>query len=68
MGIRENIEQSLPPIKAELIWVVLILLLVALGRYGIEVAYDRGYRDGVIAEKIGLLEDHDMAREAKDGP
>lgn len=66
--IREKTEQAIVPIKAELIWMVLLLLTVAIAIYGIEVAYNMGFRNGVVAEKIGLLEDHDIAREARNAP
>lgn len=50
--IREKTEQVLTPIKAELIWMVLIILAVIAA-----------YKLGVIVEKIGFLEDADIARQ-----
>ena len=50
--IREKTEQALTPIKAELIWFVLIILAVIAA-----------YKLGVIVEKIGFLEDADIARQ-----
>lgn len=61
--IREKTEQVLTPLKAELSWFVILLLAVAAAIYGIKAAYHIGYNDGVIAEKIGFLEDADIARQ-----
>lgn len=64
--IREKTEQVITPIKAELIWFVILLLAVTAGIVGMKISYNIGYRHGVYDEKIGLLEDHDIAREQKD--
>lgn len=61
--LREKTEQVITPLKAELLWFVILLLAIAAGIYGSQVAYRAGFRDGVIAEKIGFLEDADIARE-----
>ncbi len=50
--IREKTEQVITPLKAELIWFV-ILLLAIIGAYKL----------GVHTEKMGILEDHDIARQ-----
>lgn len=60
--IREKTEQAIVPIKAELIWFVLLLLAVTAAIVGMKATYRVGYKDGVVAEKIGILEDHDIAR------
>lgn len=62
-NIRDKTEQVLTPIKADLIWFVILLLAVAAAVYGIRAAYHIGYNDGVVAEKIGFLEDADIARQ-----
>lgn len=50
--IKEKVEQGITPVKAELVWfVILILAIIA------------AYKIGVITEKIGFLEDHDIARQ-----
>lgn len=66
--IREKVEQGIVPVKAELIWFMLLVLAVAAAIYGMKAAYNMGYRNGVTAEKIGYLEDADIARqEARNG-
>lgn len=44
--IREKTEQAITPIKAELIWIVLLILAIV-----------GAYKLGVYAEKLGALED-----------
>lgn len=44
--IREKTEQVLTPIKADLIWIVLLVLAIIAA-----------YKIGVYAEKLGALED-----------
>jgi hypothetical protein len=63
--IREKVEQGIIPVKAELVWLVLLLLSIAGAIYGMKATYRIGYRHGVYDEKIGLLEDHDISREAE---
>ena len=50
--IREKVEQGIVPVKAELIWMVLLILAVIAA-----------YKLGVYAEKLGFLEDADIARQ-----
>lgn len=52
-SIRDKTEQVLTPLKADLIWFVLLLLAV----YGAVLSYRVGYKDGVQDEKIGWVED-----------
>lgn len=67
--IREKTEQVLTPLKADLVWFVILLLAVVAAIYGAKAAYYIGYNDGVVAEKIGFLEDADIARqEVERGP
>lgn len=61
--IREKVEQSITPVKAELVWFILLVLAVAAAIYGMKATWRMGYRAGVYDEKIGLLEDHDIARQ-----
>ena len=49
--IREKTEQVLVPVKAELIWFALLILAIIAA-----------YQIGIIREKIGFLEDHDIVR------
>lgn len=55
--IREKTEQAIVPLKAELIWLALLILAI-IGAYKL----------GVFAEKIGNLEDVTFNQEVKHGP
>lgn len=55
--IREKTEQAITPIKAELIWFVILLLAIGAAVFGMKTAYNMGFRHGVYAEKLGDLED-----------
>lgn len=61
--IREKTEQIITPIKAELIWFAILILAVTAAIVGMKISYKIGYRNGVIDEKIGFLEDADIARQ-----
>lgn len=63
-SIRDKVEQGITPVKAELIWFVILLLAVIGGIYGMKAAYRTGYRNGVQDEKIGWIEDRELMRES----
>lgn len=60
--IREKTEQVIIPVKAELIWFLILILAILGGIVGMVTTYNVGYRNGITAEKIGFLEDADIAR------
>lgn len=66
--IREKTEQVIVPIKAELIWFMLLLLAVAAAIYGMKAAYNIGFRHGVYTEKVADLEDVIFNDEVTHGP
>lgn len=65
--IKDKVEQGIVPIKAELIWFVILLMVVAAAIYGMKAAYNMGYRNGVYTEKVGDLEDIIFNQEIKNG-